>query len=167
MSDPKTDPKADKKAAPAKRKSKKPLFLSVGVIVLLLAGGGYWFMTGASAAPTDPAAVAEESGPRALLLMDPFVVNLADEGGTHFLRTSIQLIIDATEEEAKVLEEKKVEVMPMRSAILELLAQQNAAMLVTPEGKEALKTAIKKRAAEVFKKHVVKEVLFAEFVVQF
>ena len=55
----------------------------------------------------------------------------------------------------------------MRSAILELLSQQTAATLVTPEGKEALKESIKKRAETVFKKHKVIEVLFAEFVVQF
>lgn len=162
-------PKTDKKAAPAK--SKKTMFIGIGVVVLALAGGGWWFMGRAAAAPKDGHEAAkeepEESGERALLAMEPFVVNLADEGGTHFLRTSIQMIIDATEEEAKVLEEKKVEVMPMRSAILELLAQQTAATLVTPEGKEALKEAIKKRAGEVFKKHKVKEVLFAEFVVQF
>ena len=42
-----------------------------------------------------------------------------------------------------------------------------AATLVTPEGKEALKESIKKRAETVFKKHKVIEVLFAEFVVQF
>lgn len=160
--------KTDKKAAPAK--SKKTLFIGVGVVVLALAGGGWWFMGRASAAPVDgkeAEKAAEEGGDRALLAMEPFVVNLADEGGTHFLRTNIQLIIEAKEEEAKLLEEKKVEIMPMRSAILELLAQQTAAVLVTPEGKEALKEAIKKRAAEVFKKHKVREVLFAEFVVQF
>ena len=160
--------KTDKKAAPAK--SKKTLLIGVGVVVLALAGGGWWFMGRASAAPVDgkeAEKAAEEGGDRALLAMEPFVVNLADEGGTHFLRTNIQLIIEAKEEEAKLLEEKKVEIMPMRSAILELLAQQTAAVLVTPEGKEALKEAIKKRAAEVFKKHKVREVLFAEFVVQF
>lgn len=159
--------KADPKAAPGKSKSKKTLFIGIGVLTLALVGGGWWFMGRAAAAPTEGAPAEEEHGERALLPMEPFVVNLADEGGTHFLRTSIQLIIGATEEEAKVLEEKKVETMPMRSAILELLSQQTAATLVTPEGKEALKELIKKRAETVFKKHKVIEVLFAEFVVQF
>jgi flagellar FliL protein len=161
-------PATEKKAAAPAAKSKKFLFIGVGAVVLLLAGGGYWFKGRAAAAPKEGAAeVAEESGERALLALEPFVVNLADEGGTHFLRTNIQLIIDAKEEEAAALQEKKVEIMPLRSAILELLSQQKAGALVTPEGKEALKDAIKKRAAEVFKKHAVKEVLFAEFVVQF
>ena len=171
MSDaPKVEPKVEKKAAappPKKKGSKKKLVMGVGIVVLGRAGSGYWLMGGASAAPQDAAAAEAESGDRALLAMEPFVVNLADEGGTHFLRTNIQLIIDAKKEEAKLLQEEKVETMPMRSAILELLSQQTAATLVTPEGKEALKDAIKKRAAEVFKKHKVREVLFAEFVVQF
>jgi flagellar protein FliL len=162
-------PKVEKKAAAPKKKggSKKKLFMGLGAVVLVLAGSGYWFMGRASAAPQEAAKADDESGDRALLAMEPFVVNLADEGGTHFLRTNIQLIIDAKKEEAKLLQEEKVETMPLRSAILELLSQQKSATLVTPEGKEALKEAIKKRATEVFKKHKVREVLFAEFVVQF
>ena len=163
-------------------KSKMPLFAGVGVLVAALAGGGYWFMAKPKAAAKEKSAKAkadgaeqadeeeadtEEAGERALLPLEPFVVNLADEGGTHFLRTNIQLVIAAKEEEVKVLEEKKVQVAPVRSAVLELLAQQKAAELVTPEGKEALKTLIKKRAQAVFKKHKIKEVLFSEFVVQF
>ena len=152
-------------------KSKKSMMMGVGALVVVLAGGGYWFMGRASAAPKDKdkehEVVAEESGEKALLPLEPFVVNLADESGTRFLRTSIQLIIDAKEEAIKELVEKKVDVMPLRSAILEILAQQKAATLVTPEGKEELKAAIMKRGAEVFKKHKIKEVLFAEFVVQF
>lgn len=162
-------PKTEKKAG----KSKMPLFAGVGVLVVALAGGGYWFMGRAKAAPKDKEAAAaeeevvEEKGDSALMPMEPFVVNLADEGGSHFLRASVQLIVRANEAEAKEMEEKKVLTMPVRSAILELLAQQKASELVTPEGKEALKEAIKKRASEVFKKHKIREVLFSEFVVQF
>jgi flagellar FliL protein len=150
-------------------KSKKPMMIGAVVVVAALAGGGYWFMAHpkAAAAKESKDVEPEESGEKALLALEPFVVNLADEGGGHFLRANIQLIIDAKEAEAAALQEKKVETMPLRSAVLELLSQQKAATLVTPEGKEALKEAIKKRASEVFKKHKVKEVLFSEFVVQF
>jgi flagellar FliL protein len=162
MSDAKTD-------KPAAGKSKMPMIIGA-VLVVALAGGGYWFMARPKAAPKDKekeAEVAEESGDKALLPFEPFVVNLAEEGGSHFLRTNVQLIIDAKKEQVVVMQEEKVETMPLRSAILELLSQQKASELVTPEGKEALKEAIKKRGAEVFKKHKIKEVLFSEFVVQF
>lgn len=167
-------------AAPAKAgKSKKMMFVGIGAVVIALAGGGYWYKTKAAAAKPAGAHAAEkaadeeeeeapvEEGERGLLELQPFVVNLTDAGGTHFLRTNIQLIIKSTEKEAEEIQKKTVEIMPIRSAVLELLAQQTAAELVTPEGKEALKLAIKKRAAEVFRKHKIKDVLFSEFVVQF
>lgn len=170
-------PKTEKPAG----KSKKTLMMGVGALVVMLGGGGYWFMGRAAAAPKEKSKVThkaddaaaddeedtEDTSDKALLPLEPFVVNLADEGGTHFLRTNIQLILGAKEAQAAELAEKKVETMPIRSAILELLAQQKAASLVTPEGKEELKTAIKKRVAKVFKKYKIKEVLFSEFVVQF
>jgi flagellar FliL protein len=166
-------PKTDKKPG-----SKKGMFIGIGGLVVVLAGGGYWYMAKSEAAKVAAKAAGaegeeeeeeapKEEGERGLIALEPFVVNLADEGGSHFLRTDIQLIIKSTEEEAKEIQEKKVEIMPIRSAVLELLAQQSAATLVTPEGKEALKAAIKKRAGEVFHKHKIKEVLFSEFVVQF
>ena len=159
-------PKVEKKKRPPLTKKRRIMLIGVGAAVLMLAGGGYWFMGRAAAAPKS-AEEAEAAGERSLIALDPFVVNLADDGGTHFLRANIQLIIDASEADALALQEKKVEIMPLRSAVLELLAQQRAAMLVTPEGKDALKSAIKKRAAEVFHAYAVKDVLFAEFVVQF
>lgn len=172
-----SDAKPDKdKDKEQKKGGKKRLFMSVGVLVVALAGGGYWFMGRAKAAPNTGAeqgAEAEESeaaadeGEKGLIALDPFVVNLADDGGTHFLRTNIQLILKCTEKEAEALQEKKAEIMPIRSAVLELLAEQHAAELVTPEGKEKLKEAIRVRARSVFKKKKVLEVLFTEFVVQF
>jgi flagellar FliL protein len=155
--------------------SKKGLFMGIAGLVVALAGGGYWYTASAGAAKAAEAAAGEGSGSehaaddgeRGLLALDPFVVNLVDEGGSHFLRTNIQLIIAATEVEATEIQEKKVEMMPIRSAVLELLAQQSAAALVTPAGKEALKAAIKTRAGEVFRKHKISDVLFTEFVVQF
>lgn len=159
-------PKVEKKKRQPLSKKRLFMMLGVGAVVLVMAGSGYWFMGRAAAAPKS-AEEAEAAGERSLIALDPFVVNLADDGGTHFLRANIQLIIDASEADALALQEKKVEIMPLRSAVLELLSEQRAATLVTPEGKEALKGAIKKRAGEVFHKYKVKDVLFAEFVVQF
>lgn len=168
--------KTDKPAG----KSKKTMMMGVSALVVVLAGGGYWFMGRASAAPKEKAKAhaadnaeeaddteVDETGEKGLLPLEPFVVNLVDEGGTHFLRTNIQLIMAAKESDVEGLKEKKVETMPIRSAILELLSQQKASVLVTPEGKEELKAAIKKRVAKVFRKYKIREVLFSEFVVQF
>lgn len=166
MSDAAAKPEKPKVKQEKKPRSWKRIGIGIAVVVLALAGVGYKFMTRAAAAPKS-AEEAEAAGERSLIALDPFVVNLADDGGTHFLRASIQLIIDASEKDALALQEKKVEIMPLRSAVLELLSQQHSASLVTPEGKDALKDAIKKRAGEVLHKFKVKDVLFSEFVVQF
>jgi flagellar basal body-associated protein FliL len=106
-----------------------------------------------------------EARPGALPLA-PFTVNLADTDSSRFLRVSMQLVID---DEAQV---KKVEVDPLRaaqvrSAVLELLTQQTAESLNTPEGKTALKHAIITRASAALQPAKVTDVLFSDFVIQF
>lgn len=174
-------------AAAPKKKSRRTLMIAVAGLVLLGGGGGaaYWkFAPGhADAAERkakpkakhgEAAAEAEhaeaehdeaEEGPTGIVALEPFVVNLADPGATRFLRISLSLVVG--EEHAKELEEKEVERMQLRSAILELLALQTSDTLVTPEGKIELKKAIAKRVGEtVHELHVV-DVLLSEFVVQF
>ena len=68
---------------------------------------------------------------------------------------------------AKELEESPVVKSRVRSDILELLTEQQASTLVTPEGKESLKNAIKARTAHALENKKVIDVLFSEFVVQF
>jgi flagellar FliL protein len=130
----------------------------------LLAGGGagaYWIFAhrGVASAPPPP----PEPG---IVGFDPFVVNLSDPGGTRFLRLTLRLVI-ADAEQAKHMEEDELGRMRIRSAILELLTQQTADHLVTPEGKAELKTAIAERAAHALHEVKVSDVLFSEFVVQF
>ncbi len=173
-------------AAPAKteqpkEKGKSKLFLLIGLVVLLLAGGGgagYWFFVMRPAAAAAAAAAGatgehdaketkKEEGESAALKFDPFVVNLADEGGARYLRVGLSLVIAGGEAEAKELEESKVKLLRIRSAVLELLSQQVADVVVTPEGKAVLKDAIEKAATEILQPVEVTDVLFTEFVVQF
>jgi flagellar FliL protein len=140
----------------------KLLIAVVAVLVLSGAGGAYWFMgTRTAAAPKEPPA---ES--RGLIEFEPFLVNLVDPGGARFLKISVQLVVETAEEAAHV-QETPVVLMRLRSEILELLAQQAAPMLVTPEGKEALKKAIQERVSPHIEHEKVLDVLFSEFVVQF
>ena len=57
--------------------------------------------------------------------------------------------------------------MRVRSTILELLTQQTADQLVTPEGKAALKKAIGEHLETLLEDTEVTDVLFSDFVVQF
>jgi flagellar FliL protein len=152
-------------AAPVKKRGKGLLFAIVAVVLVVAGGGGawWWMRRGATveAAPKEPPLET-----RGLVKFEPFMVNLADEGGTRFLKATISLVVEDAAT-AKKLEESPVVVSRVRSDILELLTEQHAPTLVTPEGKEALKDAIKTRASHALEDKKVIDVLFSEFVVQF
>jgi len=153
------------KAGPAK-KSKLPLLI---IAVVVLAGGGgaaWWFMRGTPAKAAAQAEPAPDPADRGLVSFDPFLVNLADPGGGRFLKTTIQLVVSDPKASEK-LKETPVVVSQARSEILELLTLQTADTLVTPDGKQALKDAIKERVGKTLAPMKVVDVLFSEFVVQF
>lgn len=107
-----------------------------------------------------------------LMIFEPFVVNLADEGAARFLRTNVQLVISGGEEGGGGHGGPKgpsVEEMRVRSAILELLSAETSDKLTTPAGKDALKTHIQERAEELLEAAAieVEDVLFSDFVIQF
>lgn len=108
----------------------------------------------------------EKEAAGGLVPLNTFTVNLADTEAPRFLRTNVQLVIDATEEEVKHLEEEKVPVVRARAAVLELLMEQTSQVINTPEGKAALKKQIKKKTAKLLH-HKVTDVLFSDFVIQF
>ena len=156
----------------APKKSKKGFMMIV--LLLVLGGGGaggyFYFFKGAPAA-----AHAEEPEPEAehvpatgtgIVPMEPFVVNLADPGAIRFLRVNLSLVVK-DEELAKEIEENAVDKARIRSAILELLAMQHSDAIVTPEGKDELKTLIAERSEHAAHELKVVDVLFSEFVVQF
>jgi flagellar FliL protein len=156
-----SDAKPAETAAP-KKKSKMMLIIVAAVVVLAGVGGGVYAMRrGQSAAPT-----AEKSTSRGLVPFDPFVVNLADPGGSRFIRVTLSVVVD-DEKVASKIADTPVSVKEARSAILELLSEQNSASLVTPDGKTALKKAIIDRVSKIFPDAKVTDVYFAEFVVQF
>jgi len=171
MSDAEKAEKTD--AAPKPKKKSMLVPILIAAIVLLGGGGagGYWMYAKKSG---EPKAAAPEPAPKpGVVDMEPFVVNLADEGGNRFLRVNLKLLT-WDEEQATELKEDAVSNARIRSAILELLSLQHAAPLTTPEGKEELKKAIAERAAEATAPHggtsehelKVIDVLFVEFVVQ-
>ena len=146
------------------------------IVVLVLAGGGggaYWWMHRAEAAPAaegegaeKPAAEATDPSDTGLMVLDPFLVNLADKDSPRFLRATVQIVI-SDKKVAEEMTEHDVVKVRMRSSILELLTEQTSDTLVTPEGKTALKKAITERASKILTEAKVVDVLFSEFVVQF
>jgi flagellar FliL protein len=155
---------ADTAPAP-KKKGKRTLILAVAVIVLLGgAGGGFWFWRQAGTQAADHSAP-EPKGEGAVVSLEPFLVNLADAEASRFLRVTVRLVVN-DEDEAKAFEHHAVHQARVRSAVLELLSTQKSGVLVTPEGKAALKRSIAERSSEVLNTQV-RDVLFTDFVVQF
>jgi flagellar FliL protein len=157
---------------PAKTKGGKSRLLIMALAVLVVLGGGgaaAFYILHKPAQPGQPVAevvVVKKVTEPGLLTLEPFTVNLADKGGSRFLRLSVRLVISSPEEAEKA-QKNKVVVERIRSSILELLTQQTAEPLVTPEGKAALKEAIIEHVKTVLEDTKVTDVLFSDFVVQF
>ena len=135
----------------------------IAVPVLALAGGAAWWFLGSARTEAKEEVGIEERG---VVPFETFLVNLADPGGNRFLKVTLQLVVES-EAEAKLIEENPALMGHARSTILELLTEQHAPALITPEGKQQLKDAIKTQVSKVLAKQKVVDVLFSEFVVQF
>lgn len=144
---------------------KKLILIGVGVIVL--GGGGaaaafFWprhAATEATAAPKKPVQ-------RGLVSFEPFVVNLADKNVARFLRVSVQVVIEGSEEAEKI-QKTPVQALQARSAILDVLTTQTSEELATAEGKTALKKELAERVATALGEIKVLDVLFSDFVIQY
>jgi flagellar FliL protein len=173
-------------AAPAaeapKRKSKLPLLLSVLVI---LAGGAAaaWYLgalpIGGKARHAEAtAAVPEAGGGEAhdaaahgatvkgavgpLLPFEPFIANLADQGGSRYLKATFQLEFLGTTVPAGV----DGRLPQIRDLLLTLLTSKTFDEIRTPEGKQQLREEIIARVNQVLERDAVKAVYFTEFIVQ-
>ena len=141
---------ADAPADAKPKKSKKLLFIIIGVLVLALVGGGAAFFLlkkkhadeegdGADAAHAEQKHEAappkrDPKTPPTFLPLDSMVVNLADPGGNRFVQLGITLQLD----EPKLAEDMKTYMPSIRNAILMLISQRTAEQMLAVEGKEDL-----------------------------
>ncbi len=171
---------ADAKSA---KKGSSKLLLIVGLVVVLVGGGaGAWFagllpfgkQAAGGAGEHAEAAVEEEHGGGAaegghgaggaggVRALDPFLANLADEGGNRYLKTTIQVEFAGTEPPAAF----EARMPQIRDAILTLLTSKSFADIRTPAGKETLRDDVIDRLNHVLRAEAVKAVYFTEFIVQ-
>lgn len=147
----------------SKKKGRGKLLLIVGLSLVLGAGGAYWWLL---RAPVEAAPRQVPLSARGLVAFEPFMVNLSDGAGNRFLKVTLQLVME-DQKTADAILKTPVVVSRVRSDILELLTEQVGTELVTPEGKAALKEAIRTRLTDALEHKQVVDVLFSEFVVQF
>jgi flagellar FliL protein len=148
--------------APAPKKSGRAKFV-VLLLVLLLAGGGAagtWILRSRRSAPPAKPAV------KAVMHLEPFVLNLADPSQKIYLRVGVDLGLDVDAEKEKQKEVSPPPTAQVRDTILSVLMVARPEDLATPEGKAKLKQDLLKSVQEREPELGVREVYFTEFLIQ-
>ena len=151
------------RTAPRKRAGR--IVVPAVAVLVLAAGGTAWlfgsFGAGTSAeAKGDPRELRSDAG--ALLGLDPFVVNLADEDGSRYLKATIELEFFGT----RVPNEVNARLPQVRDLLLTLFSSKLFADVRAVEGKAELREEIVNRVNHALRRDLVKAVYFTEFVVQ-
>ncbi|HDD35656.1 MAG TPA: flagellar basal body protein FliL [Candidatus Desulfofervidus auxilii] len=107
--------------------------------------------------------VKEATKPKqAVVKLEPFVVNLLDEGGRRFLKVTIDLVVES-EEVSKEVQERLPEI---RDLIIMCLSDKSFNEISDQTGKMRLRKELRLKLNNLLKKGRVNKVLFTEFVVQ-
>jgi len=153
----------------------------IAAVLLLGAGGGAaWYLglvpvgagapgehekasetaSGGHGAPHDATGGVASAG--AMRALDPFLANLADEGGTRYLKMALQIEFVSPEPPAAL----DARMPQIRDVILTLVTSKTFADIRTPDGKERLREDVIDRIDHVLQQPAVKSVYFTEFIVQ-
>jgi len=125
---------SDKNEPPAKRG--KLLWIGVCVVMLLACGiaAGWYFTRPAAAEESAEEQASRKRSESVFVKLDPFTVNLADEGGERLAQVAIVLELVDKDSEATL-----AKTLPLvRNNLLLLLSSQHTSTLLTLDGKLAL-----------------------------
>lgn len=158
--------------APPKKSKKKLIIILVAVLVLALGGAGAAFFLLGHKGEEGKAAehkAKEPAGPPVFVVMDPFVVNLAEPDNTRYLQVGITYEV----KDAAAAEEMKQLTPIIRSRILMVLSSKNVADLSHIEGKQKLMDELVDLARVTLKEREdkdaskgIRDVHFSSFVIQ-
>jgi len=101
----------------------------------------------------------------AVVPLDPFVVNLADQDAARYLRIKVSLMVDDKEKVAEVVENQAL-TLKVRDIILQTLTKKTSTELINEEGKNKLREEIHTGIGAYFKEPKLMDVMFTEFVIQ-
>jgi flagellar FliL protein len=137
--------------------------LLIGILTVVLLGGGaaaYTFLFG-----PDPAEAAEEGippEPAAIVELDPFITNIADERRA---RVQVALAV-APISRAEEIQADPLLVARLRDRVLTMLAARTYQELSSLSGKEDFRQKVRTAAQQVIADGEVQEALFVDFVIQ-
>jgi len=149
-------------------KSKKMLFIIVGVVLIVAIGGAAAFMLmGGKAKKADEHTEEKETSKvPVFVVIEPFVVNLQQENGDQFLQVALTLQVP----NAETAETLKLFMPQVRSRLLMVLSSKKASDLLTSEGKRNLTDEIIDQLGEPFagggKGPTINDVFYTSFVIQ-
>ena len=103
-----------------------------------------------------------QQAPGTIFPLDPFIVNLADEGGKRYLRITMDLELTA----GTVVDDLKKRLPQMRDSILVVLPSKRFEDIRTVEGKAGLRNEIIANLNGLFGHESISNIYFTEFVVQ-
>jgi len=159
--------------AAGEKKRPNILLIIVGLLVFLLVvavGGfvGYTQLPGVVAGITGGGSVVVEQRVRRLevkdiIILEPFLVNLADIDDIRFLRASFQL---GMAEKLKV-ELDSMGMASIRDSIISVLCAKTSDEIMSTDGKDNLREEIRVLVNERYPQNRVAEVFIVDFVVQF
>ena len=154
--------------------SNKILVLLIGVIMLLMLGlGGGLFMmwnqmsalnaqsvADAGEQPDEVVSLEQSLGP--IFSLDTFIVNLADKGGTRYLRVTMDLELGNSD-----LEDELHKRLPqVRDSLLMILPSKRFEDISTVQGKTALRDEMLEALNGYLGQGKITNIYFKEFVVQ-
>ena len=146
-------------------------WIIIGVVVLVLAGGGYvgWTMlnpqpdqTGADGGQAPDTEAVKEIEVGAMFDMDPFVVNLNEAGGKRYLKSKIEIEFVGED----VRKELTNRLPQLRDVVLLHLSSKTLDEIRSVDGKIELKNALIKRVNQVLKQGKIRNLYFTQFVIQ-
>jgi flagellar protein FliL len=163
----------DEVAVPeTKKKNKLFIWIILGASILLLGGGGFLarnYFGGGQPAEAAPAPKRDGATPisrvKSVMILNAFLVNLADTESTRFVKVTFRLGLDEAnlgDEYAK----DPVVLSATRDKINAILSSKTSDELLKPEGKDQLRKEIREQVNSLLPKGEIVEIFIMELIVQ-
>lgn len=157
-----SQPEQPQEVKPKKSNKKLLIIIAGALVVLSLSGFVAYTMLGGNKNSKDEAAhQKEEKAAQAVLVpLEPFVLNLAEQG--RFLKLTMQFEVSDPANQQMVTDH----IPQLKDAIIILISSKSVESLASPEGKLQLKDELLLRANLTIGKDIFKNLYFTEFVMQ-
>lgn len=121
--------------------------------------------TPAKKGKADALALPDDSLVKQVIELQPYIVNLADQGEARYLRLTVSLGIGG-EEGAEAEKPNPLFTTRVRNAMLAVLTTKSSAEVLTPEGKAKLRKDLLRAARAASEEPHVEAIYITEFIVQ-